>query len=81
MNTLRQALGAVTVDWWANLFVFSATVLIANLKPVTGFCISIIGQILFIVYGIKCRKRSFVVFNILYMFNSFIGIARWTWAG
>jgi len=74
-------LAAVTVDWWANLFVFSASVLIANLHPVIGFCVSIIGQVLFIVYGVLHAKRSFVVFNILYMVNSVVGIMRWTWAG
>lgn len=77
MNTLRRVLGAVSVDWWANAFIFAATVIIANRRPVEGFALSIVGQILFIIYGLREKRWSFAVFNFFYMFNSFWGIARW----
>jgi hypothetical protein len=78
VNILRQAgLGIVSIDWFANALVFAASVLIANLHPVIGFWISIVGQVLFIIYGAVEKRWSFAVFNLLYIANSIVGIIRW----
>jgi len=65
------------LDWIANSIVFSSSVVIAFGYPFYGFILLLSGNILFIIWGSKANKFSFVFFNILYLINSIHGIIRW----
>lgn len=68
---------ACILSWAANAIAFWATVNIASGYPLEGFCKLLIANILFILYGMKSKRRAFVVFNILWFFNSIYGIHTW----
>jgi len=65
------------LDWWANAAVLVASFTTAHGYPFPGFCLAVVGNILFITWGQIEKQKSFVAFNIFYLANSIYGLYTW----
>jgi hypothetical protein len=70
-------LNKIGIDWLGNFFALTATFLMATKTMAPGFSLLLCANITFIIFGIKTKQYSFLVFNILFALNSLYGIYRW----
>ena len=68
----------ITIDWWANCFVFLSGFIIASGFVFYGFCTMIVGNLLFMRWAIREKRLSFIVFNFFYIVNTVYGIIQWS---
>ena len=65
------------LDWLANGFALSATILMAFKVMALGFGMLLFANILFIIFGYTTKQWSFFCFNLLFGASSILGLVKW----
>jgi len=66
------------LDWIANGFALTATILMAFKVMVLGFVLLLLANILFIIFGYRTKQWSFFCFNLLFGASSILGLVKWS---